>query len=71
MEAPNAEQIKYNYELRLLGKMQELIEKRVNFGVSQSQMAQRTGKSLRSIQRFENYDSLDAFLVYAYNQILN
>jgi len=59
-----------SYEAEMLHKMQVVIDKRVKSDVSQLKMAFYTNRSLRTIQRFESYELVDAYLVYAYTKIL-
>lgn len=59
------------YELLFYTKVQELTLKRKNLGISQSQMSFYLSKSLGTIQNFENYKCLDAYLIFGYKKIFN
>tara|TARA_R110000868_G_scaffold167042_1_gene401329 strand:+ start:70 stop:288 length:219 start_codon:yes stop_codon:yes gene_type:complete len=64
------EGIKGDFMIRWCGKVQDLTDLRMT-KLSQSEMADLSGRSLRTIQRFENYDSIDAELMFIYNRVLN
>ena len=66
----DSQELKTQYEARLMSNVQKLSLKRANIGITQKQMAEYTGKSIRSIVRFENYQSLDPYLVFCYSKIL-
>ncbi len=61
--------IKGDFMLRWCGKVQDLTTLRMT-EMSQSDMAELSGRSLRTIQRFENYDSFDPELIFIYNRVL-
>lgn len=64
------ETLKVDFELRWCSKVQALTELR-RTKMSQSDMAFLTGRSLKTIQRFEQYKCKDSELVYLYKQILS
>ena len=64
------EGIKADFTMRWCGKVQDLTALRVTI-LSQSEMAELSGRSLRTIQRFENYNSMDAELMFIYNRVLS
>lgn len=70
IENKQLEILKADFELLWCGKVQALTALRRS-KMSQSQMAAMTGRSLKTIQRFENYKSKDAELAYLYKSILN
>lgn len=59
---------KIDFEMYWCGKVQELVEMRKT-KLSQSQMAILTGKSIKTIQRFENYKSNNPELMFLYKRI--
>ncbi len=63
------ELIKADFELYWCGKVQDLTILRKS-KMSQTKMVELTGRSLKTIQRFENYKCHDPELMYIYNQIL-
>lgn len=71
METLNKQQLRFDYEINFFSQVQNLTIKRKNLRVNQSIMAFKTGVSLRTIQNFENYKCKNAYLLYAYKQILN
>lgn len=70
METINKQTLRNNYQLLFCLKVQNLISMRKNLRISQSRISFLTGKSLKTIQNFENYKCNDAFLLYSYKQIL-
>lgn len=60
---------KIDFEMYWCGKVQDLVELR-RTKLSQSEMAVLTGRSLKTIQRFENYNCKDSELMYIYKHIL-
>jgi len=62
--------LKTNYAALFCHNVQSLVFRRNNLRISQQHMAYKTGVSLRTIQNFENYKSENAYLIYAYKQIL-
>jgi len=62
------ELIKAYFMLNWCGKVQQLAELRKT-KMSQSEMSELTGRSLKTIQRFERYKCFDAELMYIYNSI--
>lgn len=63
------ELVKTDFMLHWCGKVQDLTLLRKT-KMSQSEMAFLTGRSLKTIQRFEAYKSLDPELMYIYKLIL-
>ncbi len=63
------ELIKADFELYWCEKVQDLTILRKS-KMSQTKMVELTGRSLKTIQRFENYKCHDPELMYIYNQIL-
>ncbi len=63
-------ELQAEFELLWCGKIQALSSLR-RTKMTQSQMAAMTGRSLKTIQRFENYKSRDAELMYLYKNILS
>jgi DNA-binding XRE family transcriptional regulator len=63
-------ELQAEFELLWCGKIQALSSLRKT-KMTQSQMAAMTGRSLKTIQRFENYKSKDAELMYLYKNILS
>lgn len=61
--------LKADFEMLWCSKIQELTELRRS-KMSQKTMAAMTGRSLKTIQRFENYKSKDAVLLFLYRNIL-
>ena len=59
---------KIDFEMYWCGKIQDLVELR-RTKLSQSEMAILTGRSIKTIQRFENYESKDSELMFLYNRI--
>ena len=69
-ENQKLEILKADFEMLWCSKVQALTALRRS-KMSQSQMAAMTGRSLKTIQRFENYRSKDAELMYLYKSILS
>lgn len=65
----DVELIKTDFMLRWCGKIQELTKLRRS-KMSQSDMAFLSGRSLKTIQRFESYKVYDPELMFIYNRIL-
>lgn len=65
----DVEYLKADFELRWCSNIQRLSSLRKT-KMSQSEMAFLTGKSLKTIQRFEKYKSKDAELMFIYKSIL-
>lgn len=59
-----------DFEMFWCAKIQALTNLR-RTKMSQSTMASMTGRSLKTIQRFENYKSKDAVLLFLYRNILH
>lgn len=68
-ENQTLEILETEFEMLWCSKVQALTELRRS-KMSQSQMAAMTGRSLKTIQRFENYKCKDAVLVFLYRNIL-
>ena len=64
------EVIKADFMLHWCGKVQDLTRLRKS-KMSQSEMATLSGRSLKTIQRFECYRSIDAELIFIYNRLLS
>jgi hypothetical protein len=64
------EVIKADFMLHWCGKVQDLTSLRRS-KMSQSEMSRLTGRSLKTIQRFEKYKCFDAELMFLYKEILN
>lgn len=65
----DVEHLKADFELRWCSNIQRLSSLR-RTKMSQSEIAFLTGRSLKTIQRFENYKSKDAELIFIYKSIL-
>jgi len=63
------ELIKTDFELHWCSKVQQLTQLRRS-KISQSEIAFLSGRSIKTIQRFESYKSKDAELMYIYREIL-
>jgi DNA-binding XRE family transcriptional regulator len=64
--------MKEDFEIQAMTKVQDLIVKRKDLRINQIELAFRLGVSLKTIQNFENYKSLNsAYLFYGYETILN
>ena len=63
--------IKQEYELRKLNKMQYLINARNESKMSQRNIAEILEVSLKSIQRFESYESTSDYLLFGYKKLFN
>lgn len=63
------ESVKADFELHWCGKVQDLTTLRKS-KMSQSEMSELAGRSLKTIQRFENYKCKDAELMFVYNRLL-
>ena len=60
------------FEIEQLSTTQFLVDRRKRLLISQVEMAYRLNVSLKTIQNFENYKSLNsAYLVWGYKQIVN
>ena len=69
MELIEIESIKANFMMYWCGKVQDLTELR-RTKMSQSEMAFISGRSLKTIQRFESYKVFDPELMFIYNRLL-
>jgi len=58
-----------DFEILWCGKVQSLTQLR-RAKMSQSDIAYLCGRSLKTIQRFENYKSKDPELMFIYNRLL-
>lgn len=63
--------MKQQYEIQALSRVQKLTQKRKNLHITQIELAFKFEVSLRTIQNFENYQSLNnAYLFWAYENYL-
>lgn len=69
-ESQRLTELQAEFELLWCVKVQSLVELRRS-KMTQSTIAAMTGRSLKTIQRFEHYVSKDAELMFIYNRILN
>jgi len=69
MQRTDIEALKTEFSLMWCDKVQRLTQVRAT-KMTQSEMAFMTGKSLRTIQRFERYECVDPELMYIYNSVL-
>jgi len=69
MQKAEIESIKADFMLHWCGKVQDLTMLRET-KMSQSEVAMLTGRSVKTIQRFERYKCFDPELMYVYNRIL-
>jgi hypothetical protein len=69
MELIEIESIKADFMMYWCGKVQDLTELR-RTKMSQSEMAFISGRSLKTIQRFESYKVFDPELMFIYNRSL-
>jgi hypothetical protein len=69
MELIEIESIKAEFMMYWCGKVQDLTELR-RTKMSQSEMAFISGRSLKTIQRFESYKVFDPELMFIYNRLL-
>ena len=65
-----SENLKLEFEARLLGKAQELTELRKATNLSQSDMAFKCGVSRKTVERFETFKSINPYLCFAYQRVL-
>lgn len=65
-----SEKYKYMFDVALLSRAQDLILMRKGTNLSQLDMAFRCGVSIKTIQRFETMKAANAYLCFAYKQIL-
>ena len=63
----NSESLKMEFEIKMMSRMQNIIPLRAEF-CTQKEAAHKFGCSLRKIQMFENYISLDPFLIWCYSR---
>lgn len=68
-ENQQLEILKADFELLWCSKIQALSSLRRS-KMTQSEIAFITGRSLKTIQRFENYKCFDPELVFLYNELL-
>lgn len=64
------QELRFNYEIKFYSQVQNLVITRKNMRINQNTMSVKSGVSLRTIQNFENYRCLNAYLLYAYKKIL-
>jgi len=70
MQKADIENLKADFMGKWCMKVQALAALRRS-KMSQSEMAFLTGRSTKTIQRFEHYDCTDPELMYIYKQLLN
>lgn len=70
MKTTDNQLLKTNYAALFCHHVQSLVFRRNNLRISQQHMAYKAGVSLRTIQNFESFKSENAYLIYAYKQIL-
>ena len=63
--------IKEQYELDVYGEIQYLTQVRVKTKMSQQELANKLNVNIKTIQRFESYNSKSGYLIFGYKQILN
>ena len=68
MQKTDIEVIKADFMMLWCGKVQDLTQLRKS-KMSQSDMAYLSGRSLKTIQRFERYKVFDLELMYIYKQL--
>lgn len=68
-EKQSVSDLKADFMMRWCGKVQQLVAIRRS-KMTQSEIAFLTGRSLKTIQRFENYKCLDPELMFIYNRLL-
>lgn len=64
------EDIKTKFKIHLFEHVQILSLMRKNLHISQAQMAQYCGVSIKTIVNFENYKHNNPFLIFAYSNLL-
>lgn len=64
-------QYKQDFKYRIFSKTQYLVDKRIRTNVSQDELAKKFDVSLKTIQRFENYESENTYLVFCYNSFFS
>lgn len=69
-ESQRLTELQTEFEILWCMKVQSLVELRRS-KMTQATIAAITGRSLKTIQRFEHYQSKDAELMFIYNRILN
>lgn len=69
MKKTDVESIKSEFMMYWCGKVQDLTELRRS-KMTQSEMAFISGRSLKTIQRFESYKVFDPELMFIYNRLL-
>ena len=60
---------KAEYEANVLMEIQECIYLRNRIKVSQEKISELLGVSLKTVQRFENYKSMNNYLIWGYKKI--
>jgi DNA-binding XRE family transcriptional regulator len=63
--------MKEDFEIQAMANVQDLVEKRKILRINQIEMAFKLRVSLKTIQNFENYKSLNnAYLFWGYENLL-
>ena len=70
MKVIEKQDFKTKYTLKFYNKVQKLVEQRKELHISQTEIARVGEVSLRKVQMFENYNSLDYYMIWLYKQIL-
>jgi DNA-binding XRE family transcriptional regulator len=64
-------QIKNDYEMQFIANTEEVRRLRIAQNITQERMAFELKVSLRKIQHFEKFRSMDAFMIYGYRRVLS
>lgn len=62
--------IKTKYKIHIFEQVQQLSLMRKKLHITQAQMAQYCGVSIKTIVNFENYKHYNHFLIFAYSNLL-
>ena len=68
MKRTDNQTLKEKYNSLFIKKLNQIIEVRKELGINQVEMASWCGKTLRTIQNFENNRTKDAYIMYAYQE---
>jgi len=69
IESIDTEVIKADFQITWCAKVQQLVSLRRS-KMTQTEIAKLTGRSLKTIQRFESYRVFDPELMFIYNKLL-